>query len=89
MEGKLQVGVSKRTVQRIKKIGVIRNARLGKCGRKRATTVNTDRLIHRQAPIKSSIFLLSNLPKPSRIWSNRSLLQHYCVQTIKFTIVPV
>ena len=44
-----QVGVSKRTVQYIKKIGVIRNARLGKCGSKRATTVNTDRLIRRQA----------------------------------------
>ena len=61
-----QVGVSKRTVQRIKKIGVIRNARLGKCGRKWVTTVNTDRLIP-TSPIKSLIFLSPNFPKSSRI----------------------
>ena len=71
-----QVGVSKRTVQHIKKIGAIRNASLGKCGRQWATTVNTDRLI------KSLIFLSPNFPKSSRIWSTRSLLQDYYSQAI-------
>ena len=47
----VQEGVSKRTVQRIKKKMnencVLQNGRVGKCGRKRKTSIQTDRIINR------------------------------------------
>ena len=59
-----QMGVSKRSVQRVKQAGVPESSRTGRCGRKRATSATTDRFIRRQAlenPQASSHWLAGNL----------------------------
>lgn len=73
-----QVGVSKRTVQRIKQAGVITNNCLGRCGLKRATTSNTDRMIRRQAlasPTSTSHELAETLREVGINVSRRTLIR--------------